>query len=66
MVISKTEYLQLKRQSRAFQKLAGRIFEATLKDPIEDVVADFSKTGLYSNDFLVDLESGLKKSSYVS
>ena len=32
--------------------------------PVGRVVADFRKTGLYDEDFLSDLETGLRKSSY--
>jgi hypothetical protein len=33
------------------------------KDTIESVVSDFAATKLYEDDFLKDLEEGLKKSS---
>lgn len=64
ITISKEEYKKLKKQSEAYKKLAGHLFETVIKDPIKDVVADFRGTGLYTNDFLSDLENGLRKSSY--
>ncbi len=33
------------------------------KDEIESIMADFEATGLYEDQFLKDLEEGLKKSS---
>jgi hypothetical protein len=33
------------------------------KDKIESIMADFEATGLYEDQFLKDLEEGLKKSS---
>ena len=35
----------------------------TEKDKIESILADFAATDLYEEDFLRDLEEGLKKSS---
>ena len=42
---------------------AGSIFENVIKDPVNDIVSDFKKTNLYTDEFLKDLEDGLKKSS---
>jgi len=64
IVISRDEYQNLRKQAKAFQKLAGRIFESVITDSVEVVVQDFRKTKLYSEAFLADLEEGLKKSSY--
>jgi hypothetical protein len=64
VVISKDEYQKLRKQAKAFQKLAGRIFESVITDSVEAVVEDFRKTKLYSDSFLADLEEGLRKSSY--
>lgn len=64
IVISKIEYLRLKRQSAAYKKLASSFYESIPKDSIETVVDDFRKTDLYSEEFLEDLKSGLKRSSY--
>ena len=64
ITISKEEYEKLKQQAKAYQKLTSRIFEFVLHDPVQEVVKDFQKTDLYTEDFLTDLESGLRKSSY--
>ncbi len=37
-------------------------FKPFIKDDIENIISDFEKEG-YSDDFLKDLEEGLKKSS---
>ncbi len=36
------------------------------EDPIAEAVKDLKDTNLYSNDFLRDLENGLRLSSYVT
>ncbi|OHA91499.1 MAG: hypothetical protein A2832_00615 [Candidatus Zambryskibacteria bacterium RIFCSPHIGHO2_01_FULL_44_22b] len=66
ITISREEYVRLKRQSEAYKNLAGRFFETAVKDPITNVVKDFRRTGLYTREFLSDLEKGLRKSSYSS
>ncbi len=65
VTISKKEYKKLVSQAKAYQKLAKGFFENVIKDPIDDVVLDFKKTGKYSSGFLEDLENGLRKSTYV-
>lgn len=55
---------KLERQAKAYRKIAARFFESVLEDSPEDVVKDFKETGLYTDDFLNDMEAGLKKSSY--
>ncbi len=40
--------------------------KAFKKDKIESILADFAATDLYEEDFLRDLEGGLKKSSIYS
>jgi len=62
--IKKKELLRLKRQAKAFRKLAAQLFECVINDPVQEVVEDFKKTDLYSKDFLCDLENGLRRSSY--
>lgn len=64
ITISQKEFNKLKRQSQAYKKLAARLFEVVVKDPVMEVVEDFRQTGLYSKGFLKDLQAGLKKSSY--
>lgn len=64
VTLPKTEYESLKRQADAYRKFAEKFFELIVKDPIEELVEDFRKTNLYTKEFLRDLESGLRKSSY--
>jgi hypothetical protein len=64
VTIPKTEYRQLRQQAAAYRRFAARFFDLIIKDPIEELVADFRKTNLYTESFLKDLESGLRKSSY--
>lgn len=66
VIISRKELNKLVRQSRAYKKLASRLFETVVKDPISEVVEDFAQTDLYSKGFLKDMEAGLRKSSYGS
>ena len=54
----------MRKQAEGYQKLASRLFESVIKDPIQEVVEDFRGTGLYTEAFLKDLEDGLQKSSY--
>ena len=63
ITIPKTEYKKLLSRAKAYEKLAGSIFENAIKDPVNDIVSDFKKTNLYTEGFLKDLEEGLKRSS---
>ncbi len=65
ITISKKEYKKLLSQSRAYQKIAKGFFENVVKDPIDEVVLDFKKYKLYYGEFLEELESGLRKSTYL-
>jgi len=64
VTISKIEYLRLRKQAVGYQKLVSQLFESAIKDPLYEVMEDFRETNLYSQDFLKDLEDGLRKSSY--
>lgn len=64
ITISKTEYSKLKKESKAYRAVAARLFELLIKDPVKNIVEDFRKSGLYSKEFITDLEHGLRKSSY--
>jgi len=64
VTIPKTEYEQLRRQAEAYRKFTEKLFESVIKAPLEEIVEDFRKTGLYTEGFLRDLESGLRRSSY--
>ncbi len=64
ITIPKIEYVKLTQQAAAYREFVSRIFELPLRNPIGEVMEDFQNTGLYSDGFLEDLESGLRKSSY--
>ena len=64
VTVPKKEYLRLKKQAQAYLTMAARMFELPLRDPVDEVVADFKATDLYTDDFLGDLEDGLRNSSY--
>ncbi len=64
ITLSKTEYDKLKKQARAYKVLASQFFTSKIKDPIKDIVDDFKNTDIYTDEFLKDLEKGLRKSSY--
>lgn len=66
VTIPQKEYKKLRKQAAAYHKLAGTLFKSVVKDPVEDVVDDFRKTGLYTEAFLHDLGEGLRRSSYIS
>ena len=61
ITIPKQEYLKLRNQSEAFNKLKSAVFESVLSDPIAEVVEDFFNTNLYSEDFINDLENQTMK-----
>lgn len=63
ITIPKAEYKKLVRKAKAYEKLAESFYENSIKEPIDSIVSDFRKTNLYTNEFLTDLEDGLKKSS---
>ena len=52
-------------RTRLLQRLEKKEMELKpfKKDKLEAIVADFAATDLYEEDFLGDLEEGLKKSS---
>jgi len=64
VTIPKIEYLKLKHQADAYKKLSGRFFESVIKDSVEEVVEDFRRSNLYTKEFLADMESGLRRSSF--
>ena len=64
VAIEKTEYKQLRRQASAYKKMAQNLHESLLRDSVGAVVANFRETRLYEEDFLSDLEQGLRQSSY--
>lgn len=64
ITLPRQEYLRLMQQAGAYRMMASRVFELPLRDPIDEVVADFRATDLYTDQFLADLEDGLRQSSY--
>ena len=64
VILPKQEYLRLKQEAEAYRNLAAKVFELPLRDPVSEILADFRSTDLYNEDFLIDLEDGLRKSSY--
>lgn len=64
LTIPKNEYDLLNQQALAYKKLVSRLFEFVIKDSQENLVDDFRRTDLYSEEFLNDLKSGIHKSSY--
>lgn len=63
--IPKTEYEQLKKQAEAYRRFTAKFFESIIQDPVDQVVKDFRKTNLYTEEFLKDLGTGLRRSSYL-
>jgi len=63
ITLPKKEYWRLNRKAKAYEVLAASFFELPLKGDIREIADNFRKTGLYTEDFLKDLEEGLKKSS---
>lgn len=61
ITISEKEYRSLKLQAEAYQKISGQLFASVVHSPIEEVMSDFRKTELYTDEFLQDLEDGLRK-----
>ncbi len=64
VTLPKQEYLRLKQQAQAYRFLAARLFELPLRNAVGEIVTDFRDANLYTEDFLNDLEQGLRKSSY--
>lgn len=63
ITIPKSEYKKLLSKAAAYKKLAKSIFENAINDPVDEIVSDFKKTDLYTDEFLSDLKEGLEKSS---
>ena len=60
--------LPQKERKKLLERLKAQSVELKTfkKDKIESILADFAATDLYEEDFLRDLEEGLKKSSMYS
>lgn len=63
VTIPKVKYEQLKRHAEAYRRFAANFFEAAVRDSIGEITDDFRKTALYTEEFLHDLDAGLRKSS---
>lgn len=68
ITLPKIKYLDLKKRAEAFDKMIAGISPSFFFTPVEKsrkrIISDFSKTKLYSKEFLKDLEKGLKRSSF--
>lgn len=64
VAIPKIEYERLRREASAYRKFATHFFQSAVRDPIDEIVEDFQRTDLYTQEFLEDLADGLRKSSY--
>lgn len=64
VTITQEELRRLRHQSQAYRKLATDFHMAALIDSVTETVDDFRETGLYTKEFLENLERGLRKSSY--
>ena len=64
-VIELLEILDEKERTAVIRKLQAHpvALKPFKKDNLANIISDFSKTNLYKEDFLKDLEKGLKKSS---
>jgi len=49
ITIPKAEYKKLVSRAKAYDKIAGSIFENAIKDPVQEIVPDFKRANLYSN-----------------
>ena len=68
ITLPKIEYLNLKKRAEAFDRMVAGVNPDLFYVPVEKsrkkIISDFSKTKLYSKEFLKSLEEGLKRSSF--
>jgi len=68
VTLPKIEYLNLKKRAEAFDKIIAEVNPSFFLVPVEKsrkkIISQFSKTKLYSKEFLKDLEKGLKRSTF--
>lgn len=68
ITLPKIEYLNLKKRAEAFDKMVAEINPNFFFVPVEKsrkkIISEFSKTKLYSKEFVKDLEKGLRRSSF--
>ena len=60
VTISKTKYQFLLSQANAYKKIASNFASQIVEEPLAEVMKSFRSTGIYSKEFLLDLEDGLK------
>ena len=59
-----SEYELLKSQAQIYRLIASDFFKTIGDDNLKNLISEFKDTNLYTDDFLLDLENGLTKSSY--
>jgi hypothetical protein len=64
ITIPKAEYELLKSQEQIYRLIASDFFKTIGDDNLKNLISEFKDTNLYTNDFLLDLENGLAKSTY--
>ena len=68
ITLPKIEYLNLKKRAEAFDNMVAGVNPSLFFVPVEKsrkkIISEFSKTKLYSKEFIKDLEKGLKRSSF--
>ena len=68
ITLPKIEYLNLKSRAKAFDNMIAGVNPSLFFIPVEKsrkkIISDFSKTKLYSKEFIKDLERGLSRSSF--
>ena len=68
ITLPKIEYQSLKKRAEAFDNMIAGINPSVFFVPAEKsrkkIISEFSKTKLYSKEFLKNLEKGLKRSSF--
>jgi len=60
ITIPKSEYLKLMHQAKAYQKIAENFASQIIEKPLVSVIENFRSTEKYKEEFLFDLEDGLK------
>ena len=60
VTIPKEEYQSLIRQANAYRKIASGFAAQVIETPVAQVLENFRATKKYSNEFIADLEDGLK------
>lgn len=63
VTLQQEEYELLKRQAAAYKRLMAGFFTSMAPSSVDEIVSDFKATGLYPDEFITDLESGLRRSS---